>query len=65
MAARACETEPKFVADCRRRAGVEGRLSLDVRAMGLRRARHIVLAKTRPQHLVTTAAIDLMHFAAW
>ena len=56
--------EPAFVADRRRRAGVEGTLSLGVRAMGLRRSRTIGLAKTHLQHLVTAAAIDLVRLAA-
>ena len=64
VAARARETEPAFVADRRRRAGIEGTLSRGLRAMGLRRARHIGLAKTRLQHLVTAAAINLMRLAA-
>ena len=57
--------EPAFIADRRRRAGVEGTLSLGVRAMGLRRSRTIGLAKTHLQHFVTAAAIDLMRLAAW
>ena len=65
VAARARETEPAFAADRRRRAGVEGTLSRGVRAMGLRRSRYVGLAKTRLQHLVTAAAINLMRLAAW
>ena len=65
VAARAREREPEFVADRRRRAGVEGTLSLGVRAMGLRSSRYIGLAKTHLQHLVTAAAINLMRLAAW
>ena len=64
-AARAREKEPEFVADRRRRAGVEGTLSLGVRAMGLRRSRYIGLAKTHLQHPVTAAAINLVRLAAW
>ena len=57
--------EPAFIADRRRRAGVEGTLSLGVRAMGLCRSRYIGMAKTHLQHFVTAAAINLMRLAAW
>jgi hypothetical protein len=33
--------------------------------MGLRRARYLGIAKTRLQHLITAAAINLVRLAAW
>lgn len=33
--------------------------------MGLRRARYVGIAKTRLQHLITAAAINLMRLGAW
>ena len=48
-----------------RRAGIEGTLSAGVRALYLRRARHIGLAKTHPQHVLTAAAMNLVHLGAW
>ena len=65
MAARAREAGPEFVAVRCQRASIEGNLSLWLRAMGLRRARYIGSAKTRLQHLVTAAPINLMRLAAW
>jgi transposase len=47
------------------RAGVEGTISQGVRACGLRRARYIVFAKTRLQHLATAAAMNLERVADW
>lgn len=47
------------------RAGVEGTISQGTRRFGLRRSRYIGLAKTRLQHILTAAAIDLMRAADW
>ena len=65
VAARTRSDEPALIAGCRRRAGVEGTLSRGVRAMGLRRARYVGLAKTHLQHFLTATAINLMRLAAW
>jgi hypothetical protein len=64
-AARIRETEPAFAASYRRRAGIEGTLSQAVRAMHLRRARYIGLAKTHLQHVLTAAAMNLVRLDAW
>ena len=47
------------------RAGIEGTISQGVRAFGLRRARYFGQAKTRLQHILTAAAINLVRLAAW
>jgi len=47
------------------RAGVEATISQGVRAMGLRRSRYRGLAKTRLQHLVSAAALNLKRLGAW
>jgi transposase len=47
------------------RAGVEGTISQGVRALGLRRCRYTGLAKTRLQHVITGAAMNLLRLAAW
>jgi transposase len=48
-----------------RRAGIEGTISQDVRAFGLRRSRYRGLAKTHLQHVATAAAVNLERLAAW
>ncbi|GAA3839996.1 hypothetical protein GCM10022243_02920 [Saccharothrix violaceirubra] len=47
------------------RAGVEGTISQGVQAFGLRRSRYRGLAKTRLQHHLTGAAINLARLDAW
>ena len=47
------------------RQGIEATFSQGVRAFGLRRARYRGLAKTRLQHVVTAAALNLDRVAAW
>ena len=47
------------------RAGSESLISLGVRTFGLRRSRYIGLAKTRLQHLLTAAAMNLTRTVAW
>ena len=42
------------------RAGIEGRLSQDIRVFGMRRTRYIGLAKTHLQHLLTAAAMNIV-----
>src|SRR5215207_8500363 len=54
-AARAREAEEAFAVEYRRRAGIEGTLSQGARAMHLRRARYVGLAKTHLQHVLTAA----------
>jgi len=63
--ARARETGKAFAAEYRRRAGIEGTLSQGVRAMHLRRARYVGLAKTHLQHVLTAAAMNLSRLGSW
>lgn len=49
----------------RARAGVEGTLSQGVRCHDLRRTRYVGTAKTRLQHQVTAAAMNVLRVAAW
>ena len=64
-AARAREAEQPFADEYRRRAGIEGMLSLGTRTMHLRRARYIGLAKTHLQHVLTAAATNLGRISNW
>jgi transposase len=47
------------------RAGIEGTHTQAIRRCGLRRCRYIGLAKTRLQHVITAAAINLVRVAEW
>jgi transposase len=47
------------------RAGIEGTLSQGVNAFGLRRSRYLGLAKTRLQHILTSAAMNIVRMVAW
>ena len=47
------------------RAGIEGTLSQGIRAFDLRRTRYRGLAKTRLQHAVIAAAINLTRVVNW
>ena len=64
-AARAREAERPFADEYRRRAGIEGTLSLGTRTMHLRRSRYVGLAKTHLQHVLTAAAINLGRISNW
>ena len=64
-AARARESTADFTALYHRRAGIEGTLSQGVRAMHLRQARYIGLAKTHLQHVLTAAALNFVRLGAW
>ncbi|WP_245444608.1 transposase [Microvirga sp. KLBC 81] len=63
-AARIREAQPTFARDYRQRAGIEGTISVGIRALHLRRARYIGLAKTHLQHVLTAAAINLTRLGA-
>ena len=65
QAARQYQTTPEFKVRYDARAGVEGTLSQGLRVCDLRRARYIGLAKTRLQHLLTAAALNLCRLADW
>jgi transposase len=65
QAARDYQRTAEFKARYKARAGVEGSLSEGLRACGLRRARYIGLAKTRLQHILTAAGLNLRRVGAW
>jgi transposase len=64
-AARAREATPEFAAEYAARAGIEGTLSLGIRACDLRRTRYVGLAKTHLGHLCIAAALNVARLAAW
>jgi transposase len=64
-AARARQREPDFPARYAARAGMEGTIAQGVRSCGLRQARYLGLEKTRLQHLLTAAALNVARLAAW
>jgi transposase len=47
------------------RAGVEGTLSQGLRVCDLRHARYVGLAKTRLQHVITAAALNVIRATQW
>ena len=65
QAARARQETDELKAKYKNRAGIEGTISQGTRSFGLRRSRHIGLAKTHLQHLATAAAMNLTHVAVW
>jgi transposase len=65
QAARQRQTTAEFKAEYAARAGVEGTLSQGLRVCELRRARYLGLAKTRLQHVLAAAALNLRRLAAW
>jgi transposase len=64
-AARRFQATPDFAALHRARAGVEGTISQGLRVADLRHARYIGLAKTRLQHVLTAAALNVLRVAHW
>jgi transposase len=65
QAARSREVSPGFRAEYGRRAGIEGTISQGVRASGLRRLRNLGETKAHPQHVATTAAINVARITDW
>ena len=65
QAARARQATPEFAAEYAARAGIEGTLSLGLRACDLRRTRYVGLAKTHLGHICTAAALNVARLAAW
>jgi transposase len=65
QAARQFQATPAFKEQYDARAGVEGTLSQGLRVCDLRRARYIGLAKTRLQHVLTAAALNVIRVAHW
>ena len=64
-AARHYQRTAEFKAEYDARAGVEGSLSEGLRMCGLRRARYIGEAKTRLQHILIAAGLNLRRLGAW
>jgi transposase len=64
-AARARRDTPSFAAQYAPRAGVEGTISQGVNTFALREARYLGFAKTKLQHLLTGAAMNVARLAAW
>jgi transposase len=65
QAARARQATPAFAAEYAARAGIEGTLSLGIRACDLRRTRYLGLAKTHLGHICIAAALNVARLAAW
>jgi transposase len=65
QAARARQATPTFQAQYQQRAGVESTHAQALRRCDLRHARYRGLAKTRLQHVLTAAALNLVRVSAW
>jgi transposase len=65
VAARERQSTPSFKKEYAARAGVEGTISQATRAFGLRRCRYRGFPKTRLQHIITAAAINLVRVWEW
>ena len=63
--AHATERQPAYHQIYRRRAGIEGTLSVAVRTAGARRARTRGLPKVQLEHRLVAASINLARLAAW
>lgn len=63
--ARQRQTSTTFKEEYARRAGIEGTIAQGVHAFDLRRSRYIGLAKTRLQHLIIAASLNLVRMGAW
>jgi transposase len=64
-AARQRQQTPEFRKPYAKRAGIEGTLSQAVRRTEMRRSRSIGFARTHLQHVLTTAALNLLRAVAW
>ena len=64
-AARARMHDPAWKARHHVRAGIEGTLSQGVRAFGMRKSRHIGLAKTGLQQVCAAAAMNVSRVVHW
>jgi transposase len=65
QAARQHQQTAAFKATYDARAGVEGTLAQGLRVCGLRRTRYVGLAKTRLQHVLTAAGLNVRRLGAW
>ena len=57
--------KPQFKKEYSKRLGIEGTISQGIRGFHLRQCRNIGLAKTRLQHILIAAAINLERIYAW
>jgi transposase len=64
-AARQRQQTPEFRTEYRRRAGIEGTISQDVRTCDARYARYIGLAKTHLQQIAAAVALNCARLADW
>ena len=64
-AARRRQKTPEFKAAYKARSGIESTHEQGIRRCGLRHARYIGLAKTRLQHILTAAALNLVRVNEW
>jgi transposase len=64
-AARQRQQTPEFRTEYRRRAGIEGTISQDVRACDARYSRYIGLAKTHLQQIAAAVALNCVRLADW
>ncbi len=65
FAARARQQTASFKKQYTARAGIEGTISQGTRAFGLRHCRYRGFPKTRLQHIITAAAINLVRVWSW
>ena len=65
FAARARQQSASFKKQYAARAGIEGTISQGTRAFGLRHCRYRGFPKTRLQHIITAAAINLVRVWSW
>ena len=63
--ARIRQTTAEFKKEYSRRSGIEGTISQGIRGFHLRRCCYIGLTKTRLQHILTAAAMNLKRIYAW
>jgi len=63
--ARARARTPAYAAGYAHRAGIEGTLSRGVRRCGLRQARYLGIAKTRHQHFLIAASLNMIRIGEW
>jgi transposase len=65
QSARQDQTTKEFQQRYAARSGIEGTHAQAISRCGLRRCRYIGLAKSRLQHMVTAAAVNLVRIADW
>jgi len=63
--ARARQKTTEFKQEYSLRSGIEGTISQGIRGFNLRKCRYIGLEKTRLQHVLTAAAMNLERVYAW